>query len=93
MVQEVGVHEVQGPADAAHYARHELGLPPGQDLRRVQAVQGQGLQDGEQRQHEAHQAAADQDVLLQRRPEEVVRGLETEVIGRHHRQQNLGQGM
>ena len=55
----------------------------------VYAVEGDGAQDGQQGEHQRGEAPRDQDVLLQLRPQEVVRRLEAEVVGRHHGQQHL----
>ena len=89
VVEEVSVHEVQGPAHAAHHPRHQLRLPPGQHGAVLQAVEGQGLRDGEQGEHQRDQAPGDQDVLLKHRPQEVVGRPEPQVVSRNHRQEHL----
>ena len=64
------------------------GTVPG-DGGAVDAVESDGAQDGQQSEHQRGETPPDQDVLLQLRPQEVVRRLEAEVVGRHHGQQHL----
>ena len=89
VVEQVGVHQVQQPGEALDGPRQECGLPSLCDGVPVNTVEGRRLQDGQNGHHQRDQAPRHQQILLTARPQEPLRGLEAELVGRHHPQAGL----